>query len=128
MAKKKKIEGSLEKEKFLIELGIKFAKELTTKATPWELEFGKILITLGVEFYFQYPIVCEKNYLYILDYYLPEYGIVFELDGKAHYTKEKKEKDTERTKRLKKKDLKVIRIRNTIVKHLTPSSVKELLK
>ena len=48
MAKKKKIEGSLEKEKFLIELGIKFAKELTTKATPWELEFGKILITLGV--------------------------------------------------------------------------------
>ena len=128
MEKKNEIQGSPEKEKFLIELGIKFARELTTKATPWELEFGKILIKLGVDFYFQYPIVCEKNYLYILDYYLPDHGIAFELDGKAHYTKNKKEKDTERTKRLKKKGLKVIRIRNTIVKNLTAESIEELLK
>lgn len=125
MAKKRKTKrGSLEKEKFLIELGKQYAKELTEKATIYELEFKQILDQLGVEYYFQVPIVCEKNFLYILDFYLPQYKIVFEIDGWQHETKEGRKEDRIRTRRLGKLGLVVKRIKNFNVKMVTPDLIR----
>jgi very-short-patch-repair endonuclease len=126
MTKRKK--GNSEKEKFLRELGAQYAKDLTIRCTPYENAFMERLVKTGVEFYFQYPVVCEQCYLYILDFYLPEYSVVFEIDGNRHYTKSGKKYDSTRTRRLKKLGLRVFRISNSLVAQLTPNNIKQLLK
>ena len=120
--------GSKEKEQFLKKLGTKYARELTQKATKWELEFKEILEEAGLEFYFQYPVVCNKNFLYILDFYLPAYHLAFELDGAQHFTTEGQKNDAKRTRRLEKLGLRVKRIRNSSVKQVTVKMILDYLK
>lgn len=128
MAKKRKTKrGSLEKEKFLLELGAKYAKELTERATVPELEFKQILDKSGVEYQFQVPIVCERNFLYILDFYLPKYKIVFEIDGWQHDTKEGIKEDKIRTRKLNKLGIAVKRVKNFNVKLVTPEVIKNCI-
>jgi very-short-patch-repair endonuclease len=128
MARKKKtkrLAGSVEKEKALIVVGKKYAKELKDKATYYELEFQKILHQVGEPFIFQHPVVCEQNYLYILDFYIPKYNIAIELDGAQHYTKQGKKKDKQRTKKLEKLGIAVKRICNYNVKLVTTKMLLE---
>lgn len=126
MAKRKK-RGNDDKAKFLSELGVKYAADLTARATPPELEFKATLERANIRFAFQFAIVVEKNYLYILDFYLPEYKLAFELDGWQHETKEGKRDDRIRTRRLAKVGIAVKRIRNFDVRLFTPQFLKDYL-
>lgn len=124
MKKKSKSKGSSEKERFLKGLGKTYSKELTARATSWELDFKAKLEQTGVKFIFQHPVVCEKNYLYILDFYLPDHGLVFELDGAHHYQKDKIRSDNQRTKRLEVLGFKVKRLMNKDIKIVTPQMIE----
>ena len=113
--------------KFLKELGKKYANELKVKATKWELEFNSKLESIGESFIFQYPVICKKERLFILDFYIPSLKLAIELDGNSHYTKKGVAKDKKRTAMLKKEGIKVVRISNSLVKSITPKNIKELL-
>jgi len=113
--------------KFLKELGKKYASELTIKATKWELEFNAKLESTGESFIFQHPVICKKERLFILDFYVPSLKLAIELDGSSHYTKRGIVKDKKRTAMLKKEGIKVVRISNSLVKAITIKNIKELL-
>lgn len=124
---KKNKEEIEEKFNFLKSLGKKYSKELSTKATVWELEFKTKLEKLKEPFVFQYPIICKKERLFILDFYLPKLKLAIELDGHSHYTKAGIGKDKRRTALLKKEGIRVVRIANSLVKAITPKNIQELL-
>lgn len=110
--KKTKKELAEEKYKWLVALGKRRAKELAKKATKHELLFYKFLKEIGIKFEFQKPVICNKKTLYILDFYLYEYNIAVELDGRQHFTKEGLKKDSLRSRRLKKEGIIVKRLTN----------------
>lgn len=118
---------SEERVKFLTEKGAEFSKDLTTKATKWEVDFKKKLIELGVDFVFQHPVVCNKRNLFILDFYLPEYGLAIELDGKRHYTRAGASSDRRRTACLQKEGIQVMRFSNQKAQSLTVKHLREML-
>jgi very-short-patch-repair endonuclease len=126
--RKSKAKGSVEKERYLKALGVIYSKDLAARATSWELEFKAKLEELGISFIFQHPIVCEKNYLYILDFFLPDYNIAFELDGAHHYQKDKVKADAARTRRVSVLGIKVKRILNRNVQHVTLPMLEAYLK
>ena len=125
--KSKRCKGTKEKEKFLQELGKERASALTERATPPELEFKLALDSAGVEYEFQKPVVCERNYLFIVDFYLPKYKLIFELDGWQHETREGRKSDRQRTRRLEKLGYSVKRIKNFNVHYFTPEFIKSYL-
>lgn len=126
--KKSKSKGSVEKEKFLKALGVTYSRELATRATPWELSFKQILEQAGISFIFQHPVICEKNYLYILDFYLPDYKIAFELDGAHHSQKDKIKSDAIRTRKIAVLGIHIKRIMNKNVQHVTIPMVAAYLR
>lgn len=126
--KKSKSKGSVEKEQFLKTLGSTYSKELTAKATPWELAFKKVLEQTGIPFIFQHPVICEKNYLYILDFYLPDYKIAFELDGAHHYQKDKIKSDAIRSRKISVLGIHIKRIINKNVQYVTVPMLTAYLK
>jgi very-short-patch-repair endonuclease len=127
MARKKK-GNSDSKVDFLTEKGKEFAKDLRKKATQWELEFHKKLEQVKVAFVFQYPVICNKKNLFILDFYLPKHKLAIELDGAQHYTPSGQKYDKRRTSCLKKEGIQVIRFMNRQVADVTPQHIEELLK
>lgn len=129
MAKKKekRNKGSVDKERYLRKLGVTYARELTDRATSWEIEFRQKLEEIGVVYCFQYPVVCERNFLYILDFYLPDHELAFELDGAHHYQKDKFKADNLRSKRILALGIKVKRIMNANVKQVTPAMLRNYL-
>jgi len=124
---KKNKEDGQEKFNFLKNLGKKYSKELSNKATIWELEFNAKLESTGESFIFQHPVICKKERLFILDFYIPSLKLAIELDGRSHYTKHGASKDKKRTDMLKKEGIKVVRISNSLVKSITIKNIKELL-
>jgi len=125
---KKRTSGSRSREAFLRKAGIAYAKTLTEKATKWELIFKEILEQAKIPYVFQFPIVCEQNFLYIVDFYLPTYNVIFELDGAQHSTKDAIKYDKARTKRLNDIGLTVKRIRNSTVHLVTPKLIHSFLE
>lgn len=125
MAKKKsKNEANLD---FLREKGREFSRDLTQRATRWELLFKVKLESWWIDFTFQHPVICNKKNLFILDFYLPQLGLAVELDGAQHYTKEGKKKDRRRTSCLKKERIHVLRIPNSLVNTITEVNFKSLI-
>jgi very-short-patch-repair endonuclease len=116
-----------ERVRFLQNKGKEYAKSLTEKATAWELLFKANLECWEINFVFQKPVVCNKDSLFILDFYLPEYKVAVELDGAQHYTKEGKKKDKRRTRLLKKEGIHVLRVPNSLVNTITKLNFKNLL-
>lgn len=127
MAKRKK-KPTNDKIDFLTEKGKEFAKDLRKRATEWELEFLKKLEQIKVAFVFQYPVICNKKNLFILDFYLPKQKLAIELDGAHHYTPSGQKYDKRRTSCLKKEGIQVIRFMNRQVKDITPKHIEDLLK
>lgn len=81
---------------------------LRKNMTPWERK-------LWYDYLRNYPIRFQRQKAignYIVDFYCAKIGLVIELDGGGHYTKEQSEKDTIRTKELESMKLTVIRICN----------------
>jgi len=75
-----------------------FRLQLKGNATKAELRFKKILEELDIDYEFQKVIFYPKSF-YIVDFYLPKYNRVIEIDGEDH--KKKKTKDKDRTHKLK---------------------------
>jgi very-short-patch-repair endonuclease len=69
------------------------------QATPQELKMKVILKELGVKYEFQKVYFTGMTY-YIVDFYLPEYNVILELDGSQHHDKDGKEYDKLRTENL----------------------------
>jgi very-short-patch-repair endonuclease len=86
-----------------------FTAELRRKATLAELKFLDILEENKIEYCFQKDIQCGKKF-FIVDFYLPEYQCVVEIDGGYHFTPEQDSKDRARTKKLLRKKM----VRNVI--------------
>lgn len=68
-------------------------------ATPYELKMKLILTELGVKYEFQ-KIYYVGYSNYIVDFYLPEYNLVLEIDGQQHYEWNAKIYDKLRTENL----------------------------
>ena len=80
-----------------------FQVKLLNNPTPAEKEFQKILDGLGVEY------VCQKKFVhkgksYFVDFWLPTYKTIIEIDGEYHETDSQKKKDKTRTCHLIKKN------------------------
>jgi very-short-patch-repair endonuclease len=123
---KKKTKSDL-KEEYLLTLGKKLAVDLREKATPTEKIVYKWLKELKYNFQFQKPIVCNKKKLYILDFYLVDYQVFIELDGRQHYTQEGLKSDNLRSKRLKKQGLHPLRFPNSQIFNLTKEKFNEII-
>lgn len=129
MTKRKKKETKSDtRVAFLTEKGKEFAADLRRRATPWEKEFKLKLEQLKEAFVFQYPVICNRKTLYILDFYLPQYKLAIELDGAHHYTPDGQKHDKVRTSCLKKEGIKVIRFMNRQVSEVTCKHICDLLK
>ena len=101
------------REKRLQDCGKKFSAELKKKATPAEMRFKEILEKHGIKYFFQHPYQRGQK-LYILDFFLPEYATVVEIDGEYHNTEEQRRIDDMRTTEILKKErfARVVRITN----------------
>lgn len=77
--------------------------------TPAERKLEKELCKLGVRYRSQHPVLSAKA---ILDFLLPDYNLVIEVDDPGHLKKKNIKKDRERTDRLSSLGLKVVRFSN----------------
>lgn len=103
---------------------LEFAKTMRSNATDaenlmWQLLRAKRFMNL--KFRRQHVIAP-----YIVDFYCHELGLVIELDGSQHGTKDGKEYDAERTKFLEALDLKVVRYWNHEVLRQTDMVLEDL--
>ena len=97
----------------LLEVATKYRKDLVRKITPQEAVFKSFLDDYHIKYKFQ-KIEFYGNKFYIVDFYLPDFNVVIEIDGNHHYTSEYLVSDAERTKCLKLLKIKeVYRIKNS---------------
>lgn len=133
MAKKQRKKAAKGKTKsqvtyeWLVAKGQEFAKDLRKKATPHEKSFYKTLKDLHYKFEFQVPVICNKKYLYIVDFLLTDYQIFIELDGSQHNTPEGRKKDNLRTKRLRKEGYEPLKLTNRQVAIYTKEQIKNII-
>ena len=67
----------------------KFATEHQHNPTPAENSFAKLLRYLNMDFEMQKVFSCKES-MYIVDFYLPQYKTVVEIDGGYHNTPQKR--------------------------------------
>jgi len=119
---------SFKEEKRLLQLGRKYSKELKEKATKWELIVKQFLEELGYDFTFQYYTVAVDK-LFILDFYFPQYKLGLEIDGySTHGSKEQRKADNERSKKLKKLGISIIRLWNSQVSAFTKEQINDIIQ
>lgn len=94
----------------------RYRTDLIKNKTKEEGIFRYILEKLDIKFKFQHVITYNDELynrkFFIVDFYIPKIKIVFEVDGKQHYTKNGIEKDLKRDKILKSLGYEVKRFRN----------------
>ena len=79
--------------------------------TPWERKLWYCFLS-------KYPVRFQRQKAidnYIVDFYCAASKLAVELDGGGHYSPEAKEKDTQRTEKIQKFGIEVIRFCNTDV-------------
>ncbi len=86
-----------------------FKSELTAKATDSEKAFADILSNAGIKYKFQ-NIFKMGNTFSIVDFFLPDYATVVEIDGGYHNTTEQSAKDEARTRELLKRHVNIVRV------------------
>lgn len=127
--KKKKGTNSEERVKFLTRIGNTNSKKLRSRLTKWELILKKHLVDLGYNFKIQFPIICNKKHLYIVDFLLVDYNIFLEADGvSTHGTKETIKKDKIRTRNLRKEGYEPIRFWNKQLETFTKEQIDNIIK
>ena len=101
------------RQKALQSCGKSFSAELKNRATPAEIRFKEILDKYKIRYFFQHPFQRGEK-LYILDFYLPDYATVVEIDGGYHDSVEQSKLDAIRTAEILKKErfARVVRVRN----------------
>lgn len=94
-----------------------YKKEMRQEPTPTEVKVMQVLAFSGIKCIFQ-KVFLTKYSFYIVDFYLPEYKLVIEVDGKHHYTNKSQFRyDGKRTNYLQSiRGCKVIRFTNKEVR------------
>ncbi len=107
----------------------KYRSELISNRTNAEKVFAYILNRLNITFKEQFIIYNSKSF-YIVDFYLPKYKIIFEIDGKHHYTQAGLKKDAIRDAYISTLNYNVKRFRNEEVYNPRQCErrIKEILK
>lgn len=111
---------------FLHKKGKEFSKDLIKRAGKFEKLVYRLLKDSHIPFEFQKYFICNKKYLYIVDFYLPEIGYFLEINGSQHYTKEGRHKDRIRKRRLKREGLQLLEIPNKQAALLTREDILKL--
>ena len=90
-----------------------FQKELINRQTQPEILFKNTLASLNIKYEFQ-KIIKTNNKVYIVDFYLPEYHCIVEIDGGYHNEHDQQLKDKARSRDLKQSFIvaKIIRLTN----------------
>lgn len=88
-----------------------YVNKNTLNATDAEKAMQDILTNKGIKYEFQKPCLVFGA-CYIMDFYLPDYGICIEVDGDYHNTFEQLVKDKERTNNLAITGILVVRFTN----------------
>lgn len=97
--------------KYRSDLVKSYVQENIKNATQGELSMKDMLDRYGVNYVFQSPcLVFGKTY--IMDFYLPKYGVCIEVDGGYHNKETQIEKDIERSNNLSKSGILVVRFTN----------------
>lgn len=87
--------------------------KLVRKMTPAERRFRELLIAQGIRYLTQKILFTSEWQFYIVDFLLPDYKLIVEIDGSHHLNQ--LTKDNLRTKRLESLGYKVIRYQNSEV-------------
>ncbi len=99
------------------------ARKMRRHQTEAEIKLWEILQNkkmMGLRFKRQHPI---SNY--IADFYCHKIKLVVEVDGKIHFTQERKEYDSNRTAEMERLGIEVMRFTNTqVLEHLDEVSAK----
>lgn len=91
-------------------------EKLVKNTTKAESIMKAHLTSLGVKYEFQKIYFTLDNYYYIIDFFLPDWNIAIEVDGKYHADKKQQRKDSGREKKLKKAGIRAfIRMNNSTV-------------
>ena len=108
----------IDKSKYLVsKKKHEFAKKLKSSPTEAEVVFQQILEDQGYRFRTQTIVLG-----YIVDFYLPDIGLIIEVDGQSH----NKEKDIKRDLILEQSGFVVLRITNYQAKHSPFTVFKEI--
>lgn len=91
-----------------IALANKRRKELIANQTVYEKNVKAHLESLEIEYEFQKIMFTLDNYFYIVDFYLPGYNIILEVDGRHHKKEGQKKRDNKRSRELKKLGIEAI--------------------
>lgn len=125
-------EALLKHNKAMKEIALRFRKDLIKNKTKAESIFNKAILDsiYSVDFEFQSIVYITRKKriekFYIADFLIPSIKTIIEIDGEYHFTEEQKQKDIQRTKDLKQKGYKVIRINNNII--LSTKDIKHITK
>jgi len=107
----------------------KFREDLIKNQTTAEIKFKAHLKHLNINYIFQKIFYMDKSF-YIVDFYLPKYKTIIEIDGRYHNTKDQKNLDRKRSKTIKeqKGDIRrILRFTNTEV-DMADSCVERIKK
>ncbi len=86
-----------------------------------------LLEELKIKFIFQKAFI-KGDYYCIVDFYLPRpYKLCIEVDGGYHFSDEMRKKDAAKNAYLKSRNLKVLRLSNDVVKHISADSLLMLI-
>lgn len=104
-------------------------EDLLQQSTGAEKRFAKILDGLGIRYTRQKAVSMKSGYTFFLDFYLPEYLIGIEIDGKYHQDPKQKQKDAQRTSIICSKKLirKIVRFQNKEVRGNREAFEKKLI-
>lgn len=128
LKKERKLNYKDQKTKELIKRANEFRSNLISKQTDSEKILKAKLKSNSIKYEFQ-KIVFTKTSFYILDFYLPDYDLVIEVDGEYHFTLEQKTLDNKRSKDLKEIGYKRIRrLKNSEANSITDSELKSIIK
>ncbi len=111
----------------LKEAAIKYASRLVSTETNAEAFLKALLLKADITFEDQ-KIVLGNHVFYIADFYLPDYHLIIELDGKHHYTPEGIIKDSNRDSILRELGFdRILRIPNNEAFNLTETTLLDIL-
>lgn len=96
---------------------------LYVQQTECEQILEKEICKLGIRYRTQHPFLsCQA----IVDFYLPDYNLVVEVDDKSHREKKRVLKDAQRTEKLKKRGIEVVRFTNEEVRSSVSTVLQQL--
>lgn len=115
----------MKKNKERVKLAKRYQKELIDNATYYEKKFIPYL--KGISYEFQKIIFVSDWTFFIVDFYIPKFKTVIEIDGIQH--KSNKDYDAFRTKQLKLNGIrKVIRFTNIDIRDMEEERIKQIIK